>query len=275
MWKSLRAHPPAPPRTTIPSMPCAASPRNARRGPCARDAGNCRFEPGGAGLRVRDVWSVLPGARRRLVCCSSRDELHFKLANQEVAMARTGQWRGEGAGNLNPARSRRGQWQRARRLGAERGRTACARSLRWRFPGRGKGACGEEKPRVGSRGCALGCREGLGSAGGSPYGGLPLEPFGCPRSQVAVWSGADRAGASQGGLCVLAELWPKQSPSLLQRSPRGLPRRRGCAFSSGAAAVCCRPHRHSKLLRGAFPLRNLALPVKGGRGGTGWGACAV
>lgn len=37
----------------------------------------------------------------------------FKPTNQEAALARTGQWQGAAAGNLNAAWGGRGQWQRA------------------------------------------------------------------------------------------------------------------------------------------------------------------
>lgn len=62
-------------------------------------------------------------------------------------MARTGQWQGEGAGNLNAARSGRGQWRCAR------GTAAGARRLWWRCPARGGGGSrGGGRPGEGQRG---------------------------------------------------------------------------------------------------------------------------
>lgn len=93
--------------TTNPSMPWPLVPR----APSPRAA---RWVPGVVVSWRADgclsAWRSLSssGSTAEIFSFSSRDELHFKPANQNVAMARTGQWQREGAGNLNPAWSRRG-----------------------------------------------------------------------------------------------------------------------------------------------------------------------
>lgn len=95
-------------------------------------------------------------------------------------MARTGQWQGEGAGNLNPAWSGRLQWRCARRLGAARRREdGCGVSGLCADPAaevagygggkEGKGSLWQLSSRVwgsGGAGRTSGCQKGLGSAGG-------------------------------------------------------------------------------------------------------------
>lgn len=178
---------------------------------------------------------------------------------------------GRGRGNLNPARS--GQGQCSVLAGWERrgGRTVCARSLRWRSLPLGAG----RQPVVG-RSRVWG-RGALRWAVGREWARL----LGVSRA-ASLWSLSDvRGHRSLSGERLTGLARPRAgcvfrlSCGRNKAGPRSLPRRRGCLFSSVAAAVCCRPHRHSKLPRGAFPLQNVAVLIKGGRGGTGWGACAV
>lgn len=107
----------------------------------------------------------------------------FKPANQKAALARTGQWQGAAAGNLNAAWGGRGQWQRA--AAAER-LAASPAEVRGSGPARvwGGGDAGPVLP-FWKEPCYA-----YNSAGASLWS-LP---------RLAVCTGADRAGVSQRGL---------------------------------------------------------------------------
>lgn len=211
-------------------------------------------------------------------------------------MARTGQWQGEGAGNLNPAWSGRWQWRCARRLGAARRREdGCGVSGLCADPAaevagygggkEGKGSLWQLSSRVwgsGGAGRTSGCQKGLGSAGGragrQSLGGVG---GGCLRSLSGFHGhrplhgmGRPRAG------CVLRQSCGRNEAGPYAVGHLGADQGAGACFLSSVAATTCRwLHRYSNhppIPREGCSLYRISLfPSKGAGVGLDGGACAV
>lgn len=194
-------------------------------------------------------------------------------------MARTGQWQGEGAGNLNPAGSGQGQWQRARRRGAAAaGRRlvcgACGGGARPRGQARGGGWGASLRQREAGCGAAGVCQKGLGSVSGrvGPPGGSLRSLLGLRghRPLPGVGLARPRAGCVFRLSCGRKETRPYAVGHL------GAGRGAGAYLCYQCSCYCVvLAAAPQQVPPGGIPGARSRCSIKRGRGGTGWGACAI